>query len=204
MADRDYGHEIDELKTTVGELLHIVKGGPEVRKDPTPAVREKAIMQGGWAHHSDSRIDEVSYEYAASCPKDGGRITTIGTYAAGGHQSTWVSEYKSVDGLFDTIENGDAEKVLKCIGSSSRLTLILTLLKKPMNVNQLIEEGSYTSTGQVYHHLQPLINADIITEDAHNRGVYIIQPHRVQGIITILAGINDLLNHEYSQGKFEE
>ncbi|HBI71688.1 MAG TPA: hypothetical protein DEG06_08805 [Lachnospiraceae bacterium] len=74
-----------------------------------------------------------------------------------------------------------------------------------MTVAQLVEECGYNSTGQVYHHLKPLIAADLIAEDVENadRGVYVVQPHRVQGIIMLLAGISDMLDPQYTQGDWE-
>ena len=49
-----------------------------------------------------------------------------------------------------------------------------------MTVAKLVEECGFNSTGQVYHHLKPLIAADLVIEDpqSENRGVYIIQPSR--------------------------
>ena len=61
----------------------------------------------------------------------------------------------------------------------------------------------YTSPGRVYHHLKPLIAADLIQEDERVKGRYEIVPHRVQGLVMILAGISDLLDTEFSSGCFE-
>ncbi|MGN1346438.1 MAG: hypothetical protein ACI4V1_06610 [Eubacteriales bacterium] len=62
----------------------------------------------------------------------------------------------------------------------------------------------FGSTGQVYHHLKPLIAADIVTESAEDgKGRYAIVPHRVQGIIMLLAGVSDLTDTRYSSGTFE-
>ena len=41
-------------------------------------------------------------------------------------------------------------------------------------------------------------------EDALQKGVYIIQPHKVQGIIMLLTGISDLADETYTQGAWEE
>ena len=71
-----------------------------------------------------------------------------------------------------------------------------------MTVAQLVEECGYNSTGQVYHHLKPLIAANLVAEDEHGdvKGRYIVVPHRVQGIIMLLAGISDMLDPQYTQG----
>jgi len=67
----------------------------------------------------------------------------------------------------------------------------------------VIEECGYNTTGQVYHHLKPLLAADLIMEDDNNRGCYFVQPHRVQGVIMLLAGISDMLDTKYTQGDWE-
>ena len=95
--------------------------------------------------------------------------------------------------------------MLACIGSSDRLNILLAILKKPMTVAQLVEECGYSSTGQVYHHLKPLLAADLIAEDKQEgKGVYVVQFHRVQGILMLLAGISDMVNPEYTKGNWEE
>jgi DNA gyrase subunit B len=83
---------------------------------------------------------------------------------------------------------------------------MLSILKKPKTVAQLVEACGFGSTGQVYHHLKPLIAADLITEDSKNegKGVYVITSHRVQGIIMLLAGISDMLDPKYTQGTWED
>jgi len=130
----------------------------------------------------------------------------LGVFASGGRQSTWIRHQVCADDLLKLIENRMAERVLACVGNSDRLNILLSILKKPMTVAQLVEEGGYNSTGQVYHHLKPLLAADLIVEDSQNegRGVYVVQPHRVQGIIMLLSGISDMLDPQYTQGDWEE
>lgn len=74
------------------------------------------------------------------------------------------------------------------------------ILRSPKTVASLVEEHGFSSTGQVYHHMKPLLAADIITEDKQQKGVYIVQPHKVQGIIMLLAGISDLADETYTKG----
>jgi len=92
--------------------------------------------------------------------------------------------------LFD---NQTVDKVLACIGNSDRLHILLTLLKEPMTVAKLVETCGYNSTGQVYHHLKPLVAANLVTEDRKTaKGIYMVQPSRVQGIRMFLSGISHL------------
>ena len=48
-----------------------------------------------------------------------------------------------------------------------------------------------------------LLAADIVAEDGQKKGVYVIQPHKVQGIIMLLAGISDMVDETYTQGTWE-
>jgi len=37
----------------------------------------------------------------------------------------------------------------------------------------------------------------------HRRGSYVIRPHRVQGVIMLLAGVADLVDGAFTQGTVE-
>lgn len=129
-----------------------------------------------------------------------GYVSYCGTFASSDRESKWVYQTQDTDGLLTLIENKSAVKVLNCIGNSMRLDILLAIMKQPMTVAQLVEHFGSNSTGQIYHHLGPLMTADLIVEDPHNKGVYIVQPHRVQGIIMLLAGIKDMTDTKYTEG----
>jgi len=102
------------------------------------------------------------------------------------------------------IDSRMAEKVLACIGSQERITLLLALLNKPMTVAELVGVCGCTSAGQVYHHMKPLMAADLVAEDRKaGRGVYAVVPHRAQGIVMLLAGIQALADTKYAAGDWE-
>lgn len=75
-------------------------------------------------------------------------------------------------------ESGLAGKVLACIGNETRLKMLIEILKSPKTVAELTEVCGLGSTGQAYHHMKPLLAADVITEDTNCKGRYIVQPHR--------------------------
>lgn len=127
-------------------------------------------------------------------------MTYLGVYASGGRQSNWIRKSVPADELLPLIESGVASKVLACIGNANRLTILLEILRGPKTVAALVEKCGFGSTGQVYHHMKPLLAADIVVEDEYQKGVYIIQPHRVQGIIMLLTGISDMVDETYTQG----
>lgn len=133
-----------------------------------------------------------------------GAIAYTGTFRSGNDETTRQSIWASLiptDYLLTLNEHRMVEKVLSSIGNSQRLTILLALLKKPMTAIQLMQVLGSNTTGQVYHHLKPLISADIISED---KGVYSVIPYRVQGIIMLLAGVWDLTDPRYTSGVWEE
>ena len=134
--------------------------------------------------------------------KVSGYITYFGDFEASDRESKWVSNYVSTDELLTLIEDKSAVKVLNCIGNSLRLDILLAILKQPMTVAELVEHFGSNSTGQIYHHLGPLMTADLIVEDKNHKGVYIVQPHRVQGILMMLAGIKDMIDTQYTEGSW--
>lgn len=73
------------------------------------------------------------------------------------------------DELLSLIESGVASKVLACIGNSNRLMMLLEILRGPKSVAELVEKCGFGSTGQVYHHMKPLLAADIIVEEEAER-----------------------------------
>jgi DNA gyrase subunit B len=191
--ERNYGAEIDSLKKELEELKELIASfvrgtvKPDTAK-PLKNVRQMKNM------HPDKRLSEKMEELCALTDKKGvtGMVTYLGVYSSGGRQSNWIRNEVCTDDLLALIENRTAEKVLNCIGSSDRLNILLALLRKPMSVAEIVSECGLNSTGQAYHHMKPLLAADLI-----------VQPHKVQGIIMLLAGICDLVDETYSKGTWD-
>lgn len=209
--ERDYGKEIDllnaeisSMKNELQELMESIKSfvqGQAEQAESKPLKRVYQMMN----MHPDKRLSEKMEELCALADKKDvtGLITYLGVYSSGGRQSNWIRNEVCTDDLLALIEDRTAEKVLNCIGSSDRLNILLALLKKPMSVAELVSECSLNSTGQAYHHMKPLLAADLIIEDANSKGVYVVQPHKVQGIIMLLAGICDLVDETHSKGTWD-
>ena len=207
--ERNYAEELDALKQQMNDMQSAMmealkQFAPQLPAcatgGPNPTVGHVEKMPG---MHPLPEVNAILDRLENSCGTDGstGRVTYMGVFASGGRQSTWVKNDLNTDGLLSLIENRTAEKVLACIGSNDRLNLLLAILRKPRTVSEMVSEGGFSSTGQVYHHLKPLITADLVVEDKAHRGSYIIQPHRVQGVIMLLAGIADLVDGTYTQGE---
>lgn len=202
--DRDYGKDIDELRKQIDELKSIFQ---EKLSDSREDRQEKDLKKAhpGKGTHQGEIMSILEKELCNYVDRNGttGAVTYLGVFASGGRQSKWISQIVNTDGLLRLIENNSVAAVLNCIGNADRLNILLALLRTPMSVASLVEKCGFGSTGQVYHHLRPLLSADIVYEDEYVRGEYAIRPHRVQGLIMILAGIADLLDTRYSQGTWD-
>lgn len=208
--ERDYGADIDALQKEVSEIKELLQAftrfapGGE-KPDTTKPLKYIHPMKN---MHPDKRLSEMMEELCSLTDQKDitGMITYLGVYSSGGRQSNWIRNQINTDELLKLIENHTAEKVLSCIGNSDRLNILLAILKKPMTVAELVNECKLSSTGQAYHHMKPLLAADLIVEDIknNNKGVYIVQPHKVQGIIMLLAGICDMVDETFTKGAWEE
>lgn len=202
--ERDLAQEIDEIKRQLADLQAMLRkeSGLPVTDEPHPTIGHVEKMPG---MIPDPALSAVLDRLENACGESGstGRIAYLGVYASGGRQSTWMRGDVNTDTLLDLIENRTAEKVLACIGSNDRLNMLLAILRKPRTVAELVSDCGFSSAGQVYHHLKPLLTADLVAEDEQHRGAYVIQPHRVQGVIMLLAGIADLVDTAFTQGQFD-
>ncbi len=205
MSERNYGAEIDALRKDINEIKDILKrkSGENVENDENSPSSDSRMVEKIRDMTDDSVLNSLMDRIQDECEADGstGRVVYTGVFASGGRQSNWIGQYNT-DKLLELIENRTAEKVLACIGSGDKLNILSALLRKPMTVAQVVNEGGFSSTGQVYHHLNALIAADLVKEDTenNNKGVYIVAPYRVQGIIMLLSGISDMLNTTYTTG----
>ncbi len=200
IMERDYGKEIDGLREQLNELKALIAAFTTPSKDEAPGKPLKNIHPMN-NMHPDKRLSELMSQLCEKVDGDGstGAIVYMGVYSSGGRQSNWIRNHVGTHDLLKLIESNTAAKVLSCIGSNDRLNMLLALLREPKTVAQLVSQCGYNTTGQVYHHLKPLLSADIVKEDENNRGTYMVKPHRVQGIIMLLAGISDMIDPQFTQ-----
>ena len=205
--EHDYSVDIENLKKEVEDLKALFMEFTKHRKDIVSENEDSDLKN---VHpmknmHPDPKLSSIMNRLCKLTDKEDrtGSITYLGVFTSGGRQSNWIRSETNTDDLLKLIENKSASVVLQSIGNNDRLNLLLALLRTPMTVAMLVEKCGFNSTGQVYHHLKPLISADIVSEDEQaERGVYAVKPHRVQGIIMLLAGIADLADIKYSEGNW--
>lgn len=202
MSERNYGAEIDALRNDINEIKELLKGGKTEEETSEDKKSRSKLVEKIKDMTSDTVLSSLMDRIQNECEADGstGRVVYTGVFASGERQFNWIGQYNT-DHLLKLIEDRTAEKVLACIGSGDKLNILLALLRKPMTVAQIVSESSFNSTGQVYHHLNALIAADLVEENPenNNKGTYVVVPHRVQGVIMLLAGISDMLDGKYGK-----
>ena len=210
--ERDYGKEIDALGAQMENLQNTVTSQlDELRSAVMELLPGKPSSEKiGKVHvmhnmHTDEYLSKKMEDLCVKAQeaRTSGFVTYLGVYGSGGCQSNWIKDSVSTNRLLSLIESGVASKVLACIGNENRLSILLEILRGPKTVSALVEKCGLGSTGQAYHHMKPLLAADIIAEDKNKKGVYIVQPHKVQGIIMLLAGISDMVDETYTKGTWE-
>ena len=192
--ERDYGKEIDGIQAQLDEIKGLLTAFTHEPQAKTGKGLSSSVQSTGDEQPGKPLTDLLE----ALCEKadnEGttGFITYFGTFQSESCQSKWMNSQVNTDKLLAVNEYTVASKVLAGIADNDRLKMLTILLRTPKTAAQLMDECSFATTGQVYHHLMVLLSADLIKKDEHNRGYYIIQPHRVQGIIMTLAGISDML-----------
>ncbi len=197
MTDRDFGRELDELKEQVARLNELLGDRKErVRSRSGEPSDEWVGDVRKMRNMSDdpnvmALLDRLENDCGTS--GDSGRIAYMGVFTSAGLQSTWIQPDVSANELLDLISSHEAEKMIASVGSGAALSLLLSLLRRPKTVAELVEDCGFSSSGGAYYHLNTLIDAGIIVQ-SDMRGEYKIDPSRVQGVIMLLAGVKDLMN----------
>lgn len=139
--------------------------------------------------HTMTSIDKFSDDSQGT-----GYVTYLGAYNFENHENTWEKSEVPTKDILEFATTQSAEKIFGCISNKERLHLLITLIKKPTSVSELMEECGYTSTGPLMFNLRALFNADLIMEDhsGSEKNILKIKNNRIKGLIMLLAGVMDL------------
>ena len=207
--ENEFKTEVENLRKEMEELRELFMRfiGNQTTKTHNEENTPLKTVQMMNNMHPDPKLSDIMSDLCMVTDEKNrtGSVTYLGVFTSAGRQSNWIQNEVNVDDLLSLIENKSAATVLQCIGNNDRLSLLLALLRTPMTVAAMVEKCGFNTTGQVYHHLKPLIAADLVYEvEQAERGVYAVKFYRVQGIIMLLAGISDLLDTLHSQGSWVE
>jgi len=133
----------------------------------------------------------------AGSDSEQGTVVTRGVFqdAKGMRQYRWESEEGAATLL--GIDDALVAHLLAAIGHRQRIAILKTILNQPSSAADLVATLDLGTTGGAYHHLNVLQAADLVTQE--ERGVYIVQPHRVSAIFAILAGVLSANDTTYTE-----
>lgn len=94
------------------------------------------------------------------------------------------------DNIVELTQAKNNEKILACIGNISKINILTALLKQNLTVAELVDECSLNSTGQAYHHMKPLLVAELISME--EKGKYAVNPNKINGIKMLISSIHFL------------
>lgn len=98
----------------------------------------------------------------------------------------WQMENVPAEALIP--DNLDAAAArLAAVGHRQRLAILLTLLRRPAPVSELVASLDLGTTGAAYHHLKALQGAGLVTQE--ERGVFEVAPEQAAVILGILAAL---------------
>jgi DNA gyrase subunit B len=88
-------------------------------------------------------------------------------------------------------DSGSLANILSSLGHKQRIEMIKSLLQKPKNAAELVKELGMGTTGQLYHHMKPLLHAGII-EQKERGGSYSIAADKILPILLQLAAAAEM------------
>ncbi len=192
-VSRDLAAEIDSLRDEVRSLATTVRslteGGRIARSGLSPAAQSALDRE-------DESIRVAAKELVGEARARGvaGIVRYSGYYASSGEEgrgeSLWVDEERTSDELLAQGHERVA-KVLAALGNAQRLAILGAILERPASAAELVERLGMGTTGQVYHHLNALQAADLVSQSG--RGRFEFRFGKVPAFLTLLAGAHDML-----------
>ncbi len=88
-------------------------------------------------------------------------------------------------------DSGSLANILSSLGHKQRIEIIKSLLQEPKNAAELVKELGMGTTGQLYHHMKPLLHAGII-EQKERGGSYSISANKILPILLQLAAAAEM------------
>ncbi|MCA1037936.1 hypothetical protein LCM00_00320 [Bacillus infantis] len=125
--------------------------------------------------------------------KEENQFTTIsysGTIAAREGRRSWKPASKTIEEVLAP-DSGSLANILSSLGHIQRIEMIKSLMQEPKNAAELVKELGMGTTGQLYHHMKPLLHAGII-EQKERGGSYSIAADKILPILLQLAGAAEM------------
>jgi ArsR family transcriptional regulator, arsenate/arsenite/antimonite-responsive transcriptional repressor len=158
-----------ERRVTRLEGEEPLRARPRVESEPALRFLEALQARSGPRYGKAARRGAVGY---------------AGAVDIGEGKLRWAREHP-LPHLLDS-DASAASVVFACLGNPTRLAIVRHLLVHGSAVRQALQSLlDNASTGQLYHHLHDLSAAGLIAQ--HGRGTYVLVPHAVVPVLTLLA-----------------
>jgi DNA gyrase subunit B len=171
---RDYGVELDALKTQLAEVQEIVA---QIAK--STSIKEMRI--------NENESGKLLVEKATGWEEMGG-IFFSGQYSS----FRWEPQEKRVDKLL-SLDGDKVSKILSALGHKQRIDILRAVLQEPLTGAELVDRLNMGTTGQLYHHIKALQGADLLTQDERG-GRYTFPSNRALPFLLLLAAASELLD----------
>lgn len=181
MRSRDYGVELDALKTQFDALQQLVE---QMRSGSNRNIESLEVQT---SQHIITDTESDFTEIANS----NGQVFYSGHYVRTQQRFRWEPQMKSVEQLLD-IDGDKIAKILAALGHKQRLEILRSVLREPLTGPELVERLNMGTTGQLYHHIKALQGADLLTQEERG-GKYVIQGHRALPLLLLFAAASELL-----------
>ncbi|WP_316570407.1 ATP-binding protein [Neobacillus sp. YIM B06451] len=163
MSEREYGKEIDELKEQINKILQVIQL-------PT---------QEGQIVNRPSSLEASNLTVFYS-----------GHYKTNQENYHVILQEKSLESI-SLFSAGKMANILAALGNKQRLEIIRTLLIKPKTASELVELLNMGTTGQLYHHLKPLLGSNLISQDERG-GAYKVPIERTLPLLLLLSAVTEI------------
>jgi DNA gyrase subunit B len=177
---RDYGVELDGLKTQLDELQEIVKQIAKNSSSKETRIKEDCDQSGKLLVDINTGQGEL------------GGIFFSGQYLGEKSRYRWEPHGRDVKQLLD-LDSDKVAKILSALGHKQRIDIIRAVLQQPLTGAELVDRLNMGTTGQLYHHIKALLGADLLTQEERG-GNYTFPGHRTLPFLLLLAAVSELLD----------
>jgi DNA gyrase subunit B len=175
---RDYGVELDALKTQLTELQELVN---HIAKNfSNKETRNNEDEFGNLLVESNTGQGET------------GEIFFSGQYRGEKWRYRWEPQERSVNQLLG-LDGDKVAKILSALGHKQRIDILRAVLQQPLTGAELVDRLNMGTTGQLYHHIKALQGADLLTQEERG-GKYTFPDHRALPFLLLLTAASELLD----------
>ncbi|UJF31440.1 winged helix-turn-helix domain-containing protein [Paenibacillus hexagrammi] len=141
---RDYGVELDGLKTQLAELQEMVKQIAKNSSSKETRTKEDDDQSGRFLVDNNTGQGNL------------GELFFSGQYLGEKSRYRWEPHGRDVKQLVD-LDSDKVAKILSALGHKQRIDILKAVLQQPLTGAELVDRLNMGTTGQLYHHIKALL-----------------------------------------------